>query len=259
MDILKATFDLYRESARDAARDLPRSAWAMAFLLLAQVGFLALGGALAPGGMAGRFVLGFIHCGLIGWYLALLDITVVSRRRLRFDDLRGTFGAYFWETMSILFLFYIPQLILSKTAPDLLLVLVPIAAIVFNTAPEALYQDRTQSTQLLGDAMRFMQPNWPEWLGAHLLAAAALIGWGYALTGVIDNSWLLDVAQLFGPFFGFLFAGLHALRLGGVGLAGVLSAFGLFAFVHFFMLFRGHLYRRLRTSNRRGRAWRARH
>lgn len=257
METVKATLTLYRDAVTDTWRSLGRSLWAMAFLLLAHLGFFALAGVLGRTGTAGGFVLGFIQAGLIGWYLAQLEITVVGKRKLRLDDLKDTFGTYFWETISVLFLFFIPQLILRFTAPQLLLVLVPIAALVFNPAPEALYQDRTQSTQLLGDVMKFMQQNWPEWLGAHIVAAVALIGWGWALTGVVDPSWWLDVVQIFGPFFQFITAGALAFRLGGIGPAGLASFLGMFVFVHAFMLFRGHLYTRLRRSSRRSRSWQA--
>lgn len=258
MSTLNATLALYRTAAQDTWASLRRSALAMAFLLGAFAAFIGLAIAMSPFGMAGGFVLGFVRAGLIGWYLALLEIAVVGRRRVRVDDVKETLGTYFWETISILFLFFVPELILSMSAPQALLVLVPIASLVFNPAPEMLYQERTQSTQTLGDAARFMQQNWPEWLGAHLLAGVVLIGWGWALTGALHASWLLKVVQLFGPWFEFIMGGALALQLGGSGAAGVLSFFGMFVFVHAFMLFRGHLYRKLRSTSRRARAWQAR-
>jgi len=258
MEIVKATLRLYRDTLADTWRSLGRSVWAIGFLLAANVGFYVLAVLLSGTGMAGGFVLGFVQAGLIGWYLALLDVAVVSRRKLRFDDLRDGFGAYFWETISVLFLFFVPELILGLSMPQLVPVLVPIAALLFNPAPEALYQDRTQSVQLLGDALRFMQHNWPEWLAPHLVAVGVLLGWGWALTGVVRPTWWIDVVQTFGPFFEFIQPGRLALRLGGLGAAGILSFLGLLLFVHAFMLFRGHLYRRLRSSSRRGRTWQAR-
>lgn len=258
MTVLKATLELYQAALIDTGRSMGRSLWATAYLLAAQVAFVGLAVAMGGFGHAGGFVLGFAQAAMIGWYLALLEIAVVSRRPIRYRDLRDTVGQYFWETISVLFLFFLPELILRFTAPDLLLILVPIASLVFNPAPEVLYQERTQSTAALQDAMRFMQQNWPEWLGAHAVAGAVLVGWGWALTGRVDASWWPDVVQLFGPFFEFVMAGVLAIRLGGRGVAGIASLLGVFVFVHAFMLFRGHLYRRLRASSRRGRAWQAR-
>lgn len=258
MEIVKATVRLYREALADTWRSLGRSAWAIAYLLAANVGFYALAVALSGTGMAGGFVLGFVQAGLIGWYLAQLDVAVVSRRKLRLDDLRDGFGSYFWETISVLFLFFVPELMLQLSVPQVLPFVVPLAAIAFNPAPEALYQDRTQSVQLLGDALRFMQHNWPEWLAPHLVAVGVLMAWGWAVTGVLHQTWWVEVVQTFGPFCGFITPGTLALRLGGVGPAGVLSFFGVLLFVHAFMLFRGHLYRRLRSTSRRGRSWQAR-
>lgn len=258
MEIVKATLRLYREALVDTWRSLGRSLWAIAFLLAANVGWYLLAGLLAGTGVAGGFVLGFARAGLIGWYLSLLEVSVVSRRKLRPDDVRDGFGVYFWETISVLFLFFIPELIIGLSAPQLLPFLVPVAALMFNPAPEALYQDRTQSVRLLGDALQFMQQNWPEWLAPHLLAVGLLFGWGYALTGIVHTGWWVDVAQTFGPFFEFIHPGALALRLGGVGPAGIVSFGVLLFFVHGFMLFRGHLYRRLRSSSRRSRSWQAR-
>lgn len=257
MDMLRATLRLYATAGQSTASALPRSLWATAFLLGAFLATVVLGGLLAPMGMAGGFVLGFIHAALIGWYLALLQIVVSSRRRIKLQDVREHMGTYLWEVISILFIFWIASMVLELTVPTAMLVVVPIANLLFNPAPEMIYQDRTQSLDLLKRAVTFMQHNWPEWLGAHAVAWGALAAWAWALNGSLSEALVLRLARLFGPFFEFLSGGVLMLSL-DPGLPGLLSFLGMFAFAHAFMVFRGFLYKELAGSSRRGRAWRAR-
>jgi hypothetical protein len=103
-----------------------------------------------------------------------------------------------------------------------------------------------------------MQENWPEWLGGHLIPFSLLTAWAYLMTGGWSANWILSTLTLFGPWFEFIQAGSLAIQLGGTGIGGLLSFVGIFAFVHGVMLFRGNLYKRLRHSSRRSRAWQAR-
>lgn len=257
MSTLSGTLRLYGEAAGDAASSMARSAWAIVALLVIGPALAALAIPLAPLGIVGGFILGILQAVAIGWYLALLDIAVQQRRRIKPSDLQGQLGSYWSEVISVLFVFFLGKLVLAATVPQSLPLLIPIAALVFNPAPEMIYQERSQSVGLLGDAARFMQHNWPEWLGPHLIAAGVLSGWAWF---VGSSAWSvqggLQLVQMFGPFFGFTDAfALLLKRLDGVGIvAGLL----LLAFVHYFALFRGHLYRRLRSSSRRSRAWASR-
>ncbi len=257
MTLLRSTFTLYRESAVDAARGLVRGVWGVVALVLAFLVLLVLIVIGQQLGLAGGFLVGIGEAFLAGWYLSLVAIGVLARRRIRASDLWDNVGSLFVEVISVLFLFWIARLVLQMSAPGLLMVVIPVATLVFNPVPEMVYQERSQSFALLGDALRFMQHNWPEWLGAQLLGAAFLALWAWlVLGGAPDPAAGLDLIQSFGPWFGFIRVG--GIALGGLTGGGILGAVVILVFTHFFLLFRGHLYRRLAGSSRRSRAWQSR-
>lgn len=256
MSVLTATLELYRASFLDAAKGLGRSVWGVVGLVVAYVVLMIavmIGSRL---GVAGGFLIGITEAFVAGWYLSLVAIGVIGRRRIRLEDLRDNVGSLFGEVISVLFIFWIASFLLQMTAPALLLVLVPVATLVFNPVPEMVYQERVQSIALLGDALKFMQHNWPEWLGAQLLGAAFLAAWGWLVHGGLDPGVVLDLFESFGPWFGFVHTGSAILVRPSV--PNVLGAAAILLFTHFFLLFRGHLYRRLAGSSRRARAWRSR-
>ena len=257
MSQLNAALQLYRDALLETGRALRLSRLAMLFLLFAFVGTLVAYPVLGQFGLAGGFALGLMEAWIAGWYLALVEIGVGERRRITMDDLRECSGVYLWEVISILFIFFIGKLLLMSS-PSLLFALIPVATLLFNPAPEMIYQDRVQSVDLLGRSIKFMQENWPEWIGAHVLPFGLLAGWAYLLQGQITGDWILDALTLFGPWFEFIRAGVLAFKVGGPGIPGLLSFGAMFLFVHAVMLFRGNVYKRLRHSSRRSRAWQAR-
>jgi hypothetical protein len=266
MSHLRATLTLYADAAREATSAMGRSAAALPLLLL---GYLVLTGAellffsrLPPSaGLVAGFVHALLEAAIVGAYLALVEVGVLGRRRVRLSDLGEHLGAYVWDVISVLFVFWVAQLILGLALPSALVVAVPLAIVAFNPAPELVYQGRSRGMELLGDALGFMQRNWPEWLGAQLPAVGFLIAYGALVTG--GFSWVLFVGNLqaFGPFFGFIRVGGDALLVAQAvgGHAGaLLGAVLLLAFTHWFMLWRGFLFRELSRGSRRSRAWRAR-
>jgi hypothetical protein len=257
MNQFNAAINLYKEAIRDTIQTLARSHLAMVFLLVAFIVMLLAYPALSPFGIAGGFALGMMEAWIAGWYLALVEIGVAGRRKITVDDIRECSGVYFWEVISVLFLFFIARLLLMGM-PAVLFIVVPVATVLFNPAPEMIYQDRVQSLDLLGRSVKFMQENWPEWIGGHLLPFGLLTTWAYLMTGSWSSDWILSTLTLFGPWFEFIQAGSLAIMLGGTGVGGLFSFVGIFIFVHGVMLFRGNLYKRLRHSSRRSRAWQAR-
>lgn len=258
--MVKATFQLYAEAARDAGRAVLRSPLAAVGLVLANLGLMGLMlliGATVGNNLITGFILGFAQAAAIGWYLSLVAIAVEGKRRVRFSDLAATFGQGMWDVISVLFVFWIASMLLGPLGPMVTLAATAAATVAFNPAPEMLYQERSRSLELLGDAARFMQNNWPEWLGAHVLIGLLAAGLLYLAQGHVGASEVISILQLFGPFFAFVTVG--AMFLGQLtDPMGLAAGVGLLALVQFTMCFRGALYARLRRSSRRSRAWQSR-
>lgn len=258
--MIQSTLELYADCARDTWNGLTRSAWSVAVLLLVP-GIVAVAASiLAPLGILGGILVGLVQALGTGWYLSLVEISVMSGRNVRPSDLKDNVGQYVWDVISVLFVFWIAELILGALLPGALFAaLLLVATVVFNPAPEMIYQERSNGTALLADAASFMQNNWPEWLATYI-GAGLFLGLWAAVVGVgASSDRIVDLLSLFGPSFGFtamgsLVTGLAANRI----WLGVVFGLPLLIFAHAFMLFRGHLYRRLRGSSRRGRAWQAR-
>jgi hypothetical protein len=261
MDMLTATLALYREAATDAARSLAQGVWGVLALAVAHLVLFAVGTfvSLASGGDPTlRFVLGFLqgfaHAAVVGWYLGLVELGVTGRRRVGFNDLTDRIGVWTWEVISVLFIFWIASEVLATLGGGLVLIGALVATVVFNPAPEQIYQDRTTSLDLLGEGARFMQRAWPEWLGAHALVLLGLVVLSLVAPGGLPA---LGLITLFGPFFGFIDAP-GSLLGHDYTPASVAAGLVMLVVVHATMLFRGHLYKRLRASSRRSRAWQQR-
>lgn len=256
---MTAAFDAWRISAIAATRALSKSVWALGFLIFSVVVMVVAGFLLSPFGVAGGLVLGFIQAWLIGWYLSLIELGVVQRRRISLADIRARAnGVYLWEVISVMFIFFIVGLLLDPMQTNNLpyRVFVLAASLLFNPAPEQIYQDHTRSTALLTDSYKFMQNKWPEWLGIQLpifIVLAVLLTGGTSEVGFLM---FLKVLQLYGPFFNFINVGLFAMFKLSSGSIGILMGFALLTLSHWLLLFRGILYRELRTSSRRAREWR---
>lgn len=256
MHVVEATLKLYRDALQDAGRALGRSVWAVIALIITYAVIVAAELLLLPFGLPGGLIFSLIHAGAVGWYLSLVEIGVTGSRRVTARDLQENVGHYLWEVISVLFIFWIGGMILGLTVPFALPIAVIVCTLLFNPAPEMIYQDRTQSFALLQDATGFMQRNWPEWLGAQVMGAVVLALWGRLVLGALDPALGVELVQAFGPWFGFVTIG--GLAIATAKLSGFLGAAFILLFSHFFMLFRGCLYKRLRHSSRRSRAWQSR-
>lgn len=256
--MIQATLQLYLAAGRDTASSLARSAWGLLALLIANVLLMGAMVLLSPFGIAGGIVIGLVHAALAGWYLALLDIAVVQKRRVLPSDLPQQLGVYTSEVISVLFVFWIASLLLMSAPTALGAAVMFGASIAFNPAPEMIYQERSQGTGLLVEAASFISHNWPEWLGLHVLLVGLIVA---ALSPFADPTMALGAsvafAQVFGPWFDFVGFGPVMMMFGG-DPAGFAVGLVFAAIAHVGLLFRGHLYARLRGSSRRARAWRAR-
>ena len=165
MSTVRATWSLYRDSLLEASKGLGRSMWAVVALILAYAAVTVVALVSAPLGIVGGFIIGLFQAAVIGWYLSLVEIGVAGRRRVRMSDLRDNAGTYFIEVISVLFIFWIGSMLLGALGEQVMLLAVLLVTVLFNPIPEMIYQERSQSLQLLGESLSFMQQNWLEWLG----------------------------------------------------------------------------------------------
>ena len=105
---------LYAQTAVLAGRRAA-SAWPVAFsLVLYAILVMLAARVVAPLGRIGGFVLGMVLAACFSSYVHLIS-QVVSGSRVRFADLRQSFGARFWDVVSVLFAFWIINLPSSST------------------------------------------------------------------------------------------------------------------------------------------------
>ncbi len=255
MSLVQLTLKLFGDSLREAAKAFRRTAWAIVVLIAFWIVMLMATLAMSPFGIAGGLVLFLVSCVLTGMYLSMVEVGVVGQRVLRPGDLSDHAGQHWQMVASVGFVFWIPTLLLQFTVPPpVFTIIITVAAIVFNPVPEMIYQDRHDGgLAILKDAMNFMQRNWPEWLTALTLVTLPYLGFWALLYGGWSIELLILSVQTFGPFFGFVEGGAGVMMMGPMAALSLIVA----PIVHFVMLFRGQLYRRLRHSNRRQRAWQA--
>jgi hypothetical protein len=246
---------LYGDTAVLAARRGAR-AWPVMFSLVAYAAILLIASRLtAPLGMAGGFVLGFVAAACFGSYVHLISLAVTGAK-LRFADFKSSFGARFWDVVSVLFAFWVINFALTRViAPaagdkaPIVIALVGLAmAVFFNPVPELLYQGTSRSFYLLMESARFVSRHGLEWLIPNILFATAM---------------LAPLGMLHGPA-GQIVLNIASLSPTGDG-SGLMTVFSraplylqlpLLAFVHFVMVFRGLLFGELTSGGARQRALR---
>jgi hypothetical protein len=176
-----STLKLYGRLAGKALRHALR-AWPLALILLVYTVLMLMASAqLSRLGMVGGFIAGFVIAAFISSYLHLLA-QAVAGRPITALDLRQSFGARFWDVVSVLFALWIIQLgvgmLTANMGPrgSIVAALVGLTmAVFFNPVPELIYQGSSRSFALLGEAARFVSARWPEWLAPNLLFAAAVL------------------------------------------------------------------------------------
>lgn len=238
---------LYGRLARQALRHALR-AWPVALILLLYVVLMQLASAqLGRLGLLGGFIAGFLIAALISSYLHLIA-QAVAGRPFTLAELRQSFGARFWDVVSVLFALWLIDLgvgmLTASMGPrkDVVLALLGlIMAVFFNPVPELIYQSSSRSFALLAESARFVSRRWPEWLAPNLLFAALLL----APTGLL--------AGADGPPLGARLLRVQAL-FSIDGLAQVIAGIPLWLapvillFIHWAMVFRGLLFAELTAS-----------
>ena len=243
-------FRIYGRAAAEGARQAVR-AWPLAVALPAYLGLViaVLSLALAMGRLG--FIAILIGTAAIGSsYLHLLALAVAGRR-IGGSDIKESFGARFWDVVSVMFAFWIINLLVGlllsgNPKGPLIAVLVGLATTVFfNPVPELLYQSTARSFGLLAEAARFISARGLEWLFPNLLLAVVLLlPTGILRAGMPMGERVLSLTGLFSV--GGLLQVAFAVPLIFVPL--------LVIFVHWAMIFRGLLFRALTTGSGRQQA-----
>jgi len=247
--MLKLYARLASRAVRLAVRGWPAGVALLVYATVLQVA-RGISGQL---GMVGGFVFGFVVAFLISSYLHLLSL-VVGDQRIRLADVRESFGARFWDVVSVLFALWVIELgvgVLTASAGDrgrIIAVLVGLTMVVFfNAVPELIYLARGQvrSFALLMESGRFISAHWPEWLGPTVLMGAVLL----APFGVLHHGTaaerLLNLQSLFS---------LDGLVLVILAMPLWLKPLMLL-FLTWAMVFRGLLFGALSSGTARKRPW----
>ena len=262
MTVLWATLQLYQDALRATARSLVRG-WIIAVAVVIFAGLMLLASAVAaPLGILGGFILGAVNSLLIGATLSLVEQAVRNSRRLDLQDIKGSFGQYFWDVISVGFVLWLPIMILDKAAssnpygPFLAAAVFLLIFILLNPAPEVIYLVQPGSPlEVIRLSYHFVIENWIEWfLPLAFVVAPFGLSFFFAISERAGRGALLDFFQILALPFRLLEGWLTYLGLSGVASSAVVLVLTPLAAAAMLM-FRGHLFAALHGSSRRKRAF----
>lgn len=235
MKVIAVYAGIYGKAFTNALAAIGKNPWtlllpmglAVAWMLLATL----LGSALDP--YSGGMLIGLARSAALSIYCFFLG-GLVANQKVGLDQLRTSLGAYFWSWISIYFVLWVVDLVLTpvfKTNPNLATPYSLVLLIALNTVPETIYQKGTRGgIETIQRSFGFLQENWIEWFipnGLVLGAVFALSVFGAVLT-------------IFGT------------------LGAIVSGLVIGVLVHIYAVFRGFLYEALDGSTHRQRMYRAR-
>ncbi len=236
---------LYGRVAATAARNAVRAWPAAVALVIYGALFLVTGALVQSLGVFAGILVWVVAAACWSSYLELIAQAVGgSRIRLSWDDFRRTFGARFWDVVSVMFAFFIIGLLTGPlragpNGPAMSAILAIAVAFFFNAVPELLYQGRTRSFSLLLESGRFMLAHPVSWLLPNIVFAAVALAAGGGLHSYRPAELLILFGNTFSSPLGSvqLIAGLPIWSL-------PIAIFGL----HYVMIFRGVLFAELTTG-----------
>ena len=236
---------IYRRVIAAAARSSLR-AWPAALSLVVYAVVLVLAIQLAGSlGILGGILLGLVAAGCWSSYLELVSQAVAGGKiRVQWDELKRTFGARFWDVISVMFAFFIISFLTGplrtgENGVALSAILGIATAFFFNAVPELLYQGSVRSFALLLASARFMLAHPVVWLLPNIAFAALAL----AATGGLRFHRPAELMIAFGSIFS-----------SPTGVAGLFTGLPLWSLplalfaLHFAMIFRGLLFRELTTG-----------
>lgn len=262
---LFVAFDLYGQALRKTWQSLLRG-WVTIIAVIAFLFLLLLAQQIAaPLGMAGGFLLGAVNALLVGMTLSLIEQGVSYARTITIRDVFDSFGHYFWDVISVLFVLWIPLMVLdmgtqhNPNGPLISYAVMLLIFILLNPAPEVIYQMPHDSPlDIFRRAYEFVLENWIEWflpmalLLLPLVAAPGGLKSFFLLSHRVGRGAGLDFSQIL--IFPFMILGSW---LSSFGIDPELAQYLILIFTPplaiAMLLFRGHLFASLSRSSHRKR------
>jgi hypothetical protein len=192
-----------------------------------------------------------------------VEDAVRSPRAVTFQDIVKSFGSYFWDVIGVLFILWIPMMVIERgmvanpRGPLITAAVFLVLFIVLNPAPEVIYQVRHDSPlDVIRGSYEFVVENWIEWfLPLTVLAIPLLIAFLNQPTGYVNWVGGLSFSQLLMFPYIVLLSWFSLLGLSQsiswiviLGLTPPLAVM--------ILLFRGHLFAALHGTSRRQRMFR---
>ncbi len=264
-EIIHATLRLYQEALTATVRSFIRC-WLITIAVVLFAALMVLAAPIATSlGMLGGFLLGAVNALLVGATLSLIQEAVRSPRRLLLRDIWASFGQYFWDVIGVLFVLWVPLMIIERgmasnpKGPFISSAVFLLLFILLNPAPEVIYQVRHDSPlDVLKESYEFIMENWIEWFLPLAVVLAPLgLTFFVGITSHIGRAAGLNLFEFLLLPGRVLITWLRYLGLpdqAGWILVILLTpplAVGT-------LLFRGHLFAALRGSSRRQRLFKAR-
>jgi hypothetical protein len=255
--LVRATLALYRDALRDASRALLQNLWVI-FLVPTYSILLGLASVSVGGlGFVGGFLVYLVLAACSSSFLAVIA-ELVEHQRVRPSELASTFGRYLSSLISVFFIFWIIQLLLTLIAQqNEAMVWLDLAVnvglfVVCNPLPELIYQSSRDGLVLVDEAVQFVRENAIEWLlpVAICLVPFFAIGmsFGFAAMAQLGPSSALQ----------FVMRSLAPWMPQTSSVSSFLLPLIASALLVWVMLFRGFLFHALNRSNRRQRIFDAR-
>jgi hypothetical protein len=264
-EVIRSTLELYRDALHATGRSLARG-WIIALAVVVFAGIMLVASAIAaPLGILGGFLLGAVNALLIGATLSLVEQAVSSPRQLNLNDIKSSFGQYFWEVITVGFVLWLPIMLIDQGAaanpygPFLAAAIFLLLFILLNPAPEVIYRIRPGSPlDVIRLSYEFVVQNWIEWFLPLALAVAPFgLSFFFTISERMGRGALLDFFQILILPFRLLQGWLSYLGLPDVASSTLVLLLTPLATVAM-LVFRGHLFAALHGSSRRKRAFQGR-
>jgi len=195
---------------------------------------------IGPLRIASGLVLALVESAIISSYIFVL-YNVLSFNRFRWSDVKNGFTYFIWKVYAILFMFYLGSILLGFIGNLFggliyfyLMFFITIASfIVLNPLPEAMYIKTYNPWETVLYCFDFIKENWINWILPNIIFFIVILGF--------SGSSLLNGISLFGGY-SLVYLGTQMI---GYIIGSIFFSFG--------MIYRGHLFTMLSTSNRRKR------